>query len=441
MNKYDSEIVAGILEQHGLQEVSSPERADVILVNTCSVREHAEQRVLGYLEQLRPLKTKRQGQRLAVIGCMAERLGERLLASKPFVDFAVGPDRYRELPHLLGLGNGLSGSREELETYSDVVPSHRPGVSAWVAVMRGCDNFCAYCIVPYVRGRERSRPAENVVQEVERLAEAGYVEVTLLGQNVNSYWDGRHDFADLLRKVADVPGIRRVRFATSHPKDLSDKLIETIAAHPHICHHVHLPVQSGSDRILERMNRRYTRQSYLRLVERIRNRIPDVALTTDVIVGFPGETPEDFQLTRSLLEEVEFDGAFIFRYSVREGTAAAQMEDDVPEPEKIARLEELNRLQKKISLKRNRAYLGRWVEVLVEGPNRKRPGQWLGRTDTNKIVVFSPPAPLPAGAFVPVRVVEVTAHTLFGELRAPEGRAGEFLPVEAGSGSEPDEEL
>jgi tRNA-2-methylthio-N6-dimethylallyladenosine synthase len=421
MNKYDSEIVAGILEEQGLREVSTPEAADVVLINTCSVREHAEQRVLGYLEQLRPLKAARAGQRLAVIGCMAERLGSRLLEAKPFVDLAVGPDRYRELPRLLGLGDGNAELSGEAETYEGIWPSHRKGVSAWVAVMRGCDNFCSYCIVPYVRGRERSRPAESVLEEVRRLVAEGFVEVNLLGQNVNSYHDGRHDFADLLLLVADVEGIRRVRFATSHPKDLSEKLIEAIASHPNICPHIHLPVQSGSDRILERMNRRYTRGQYLRLVERIRARIPEVALTTDIIVGFPGETREDFEQTRSLVEEVQFDGAFVFRYSVRQGTAAAQLEDDVPELEKIARLEELNRLQKKISLRRNRAYVGRKVEVLVEGPNRKRPGQFVGRTDTNKIVVFSPSVPIEAGSFVRLRIVEATAHTLFGELEAEQG--------------------
>ncbi len=423
MNKYDSEIVASILESYGLQEVSAPEDADVILVNTCSVREHAEQRVLGYLDHLRLLKSASGERKIAVIGCMAERLGERLREKKPFVDFTVGPDHYREIPRLLGLASSdeRSGGGGGLETYSDIFPSHRKGVSAWVAVMRGCDNFCTYCIVPYLRGRERSRPAASVLEEVRRLAAEGFVEVTLLGQNVNSYWDGQHDFADLLRMVADVEGIRRVRFATSHPKDLSDKLIETIAEHPNICKHVHLPVQSGSTRILRKMNRRYTREHYLERIAKIREAIPEVALTTDVIVGFPGETEEDFEQTRSLLEEVEYDGAFVFRYSVREGTAAARLEDDVPEEEKIARLEELNRLQKKISLKRNRAYVGRMVEVLVEGPNRKRPGQYIGRTDTNKITVFTPRRPEEVQTFMRLRIHDASAHTLFGEIPGPDG--------------------
>ncbi|NOZ57623.1 MAG: tRNA (N6-isopentenyl adenosine(37)-C2)-methylthiotransferase MiaB [Calditrichaeota bacterium] len=434
MNKYDSELVAGLLRQHG---VAAPEDADVILVNTCAVREHAEQRVLGHLTQLRLHKQADPARKIGVLGCMAERMGDDLIARRPFVDFVLGPDGYRKLPALLGFDEQPEweeNAEDRLETYTDIFPAHTEGVAAWIAVMRGCNNFCSYCIVPYVRGRERSRPAADVVKEVRRLAEQGYLEVTLLGQNVNSYWDGEHDFSDLLKMVASVDGIVRVRFATSHPKDLSDKLIDTIASEPKVCNHVHLPVQSGSSRILRLMNRKYTREQYLERVERIRQAIPDVALTTDVIVGFPGETEEDFEQTRSLLEQVEYDGAFVFHYSVRPGTAAARLPDSVPREEKIARLEELNRLQKKISLKKNRALVGRVEEVLVEGPNRKRPGQYIGRTETNKIVVFSPTRKESRQGLVRLRIVDASAHTLFGrELDGAEGETASAVAVAAAS--------
>ena len=426
MNKYDSELVAGLLQQHGLEPVAAPEDADVILVNTCAVRDHAEQRVLGHLTQLRLHKQADPSRKIGVLGCMAERMGQDLIAKRPFVDFVLGPDGYRKLPALLGLDERAEWEKDgqdRLETYTDIFPAHTEGVAAWIAVMRGCNNFCSYCIVPYVRGRERSRPAADVVSEVRRLAEQGYLEVTLLGQNVNSYWDGEHDFSDLLRLVAGVEGIARIRFATSHPKDLSDKLIDTIASEPKVCNHVHLPVQSGSSRILRLMNRKYTREQYLERVRRIRQAIPDVALTTDIIVGFPGETEEDFEQTRSLLEEVEYDGAFVFHYSVRPGTAAARLPDNVPHEEKIARLEELNRLQKKISLKKNRALVGRIEEVLVEGPNRKRPGQYIGRTETNKIVVFRPGREESKRGIVKLLITDASAHTLFGREpdEVPEG--------------------
>ncbi len=437
MNKYDSELVAGLLQQHGLRPAAAPEDADVILVNTCAVREHAEQRVLGHLTQLRLHKQADPARKIGVLGCMAERMGDELVAKRPFVDFVLGPASYRKLPALLGLDEQPEWeetAEDRLETYTDIFPAHTEGVAAWIAVMRGCNNFCSYCIVPYVRGRERSRPAADVVREVQRLVEQGYLEVTLLGQNVNSYWDGKHDFSDLLRMVASVEGLARIRFATSHPKDLSDKLIDTIAGDPKICKHVHLPVQSGSSRILRLMNRKYTREQYLDRVQRIRQAIPDVALTTDIIVGFPGETEEDFGQTRSLLEEVEYDGAFVFHYSVRPGTAAARLPDDVPREEKIARLEELNRLQKKISLKKNRALVGRVEAVLVEGPNRKRPGQYIGRTETNKIVVFRPTREASRQGIVKLKIVDASAHTLFGrELDAGEKETTSTIAVAAAS--------
>jgi len=423
MNKYDSELVAGLLRNYGYETVHNPEQADVILVNTCSVREHAERRALGRLSSLYGYKLRRPEIKIGVLGCMAQSLGEKILEKKPFVDFVIGPDAYRKV--LVALGEESTPESEFSvrafleesgeETYDDVYPCRVKGISAWVAVMRGCNNHCSYCIVPYVRGAERSRPADSVVEEVRRLADEGFVEVTLLGQNVNSYSDGSHDFADLIRMVSQVEGIQRVRFATSHPKDLSDKLIQTIAENPRICNHIHLPVQSGSSRILKLMNRVYTRERYLERVEKIRKLIPQVSLTTDIIVGFPTETDEDFQQTLSLLEEVQFDGAFIFKFSPRRGTPAAKIPGQLPDEVKQERLQILNDLQKKITLKKNRQLIGQVVEVLVEGPSKKSKRDFMGRTETNKIVVFPKPRTIGPGSLAKVRIVNAEGVTLFGE--------------------------
>ncbi len=424
MNKYDSEIVAGILTQNGYRQVFRSEEADILLVNTCSVREHAETRALGRADNLSVYKKQHPGRQIGVLGCMVQNLGEKILAEHPAVDFVVAPDSYRHLPQILK--QNLRHSRGEFsvraflddsgsnELYDDVYPKRVEGISAWIAVMRGCNNFCAYCIVPYVRGRERSRPAEHVVDEVKKLVDEGFVEVTLLGQNVNSYDDGRHDFPDLLEMVAQVEGLLRVRFATSHPKDLSEKLVRTIASHPKICRHIHLPVQSGSTRILKAMNRGYTRETYLRKVDLIRRCIPDVGLTTDIIVGFPGETREDFEATKSLVKEVEYDGAFIFKYSPRPHTPAARMKETLTEEEKIQRLQELNAIQKEISLRKNRAHIGQTAEILIEGPSKRSLKDAMGRLENNKIVIL-PNTKLRPGALIPVRITEVRGVTLFGE--------------------------
>lgn len=437
MNKYDSELVAGILVTHGYEQATSIEKADVVLVNTCSVRQHAEDRVRGRLNALRVLKNRNGKVVFGVLGCMAERLGSEIIKTQPFIDFTLGPDSYRKLPQVLSSlsapkvhndsSDTIQGEQQDIaqdddivdeyETYGNILPRRVPGVSAWVAIMRGCDNFCSYCIVPYVRGRERSRPAAGVVREVEQLAQQGFVEVTLLGQNVNSYNDGKHEFADLLVKVAAVPGIERVRFATSHPKDLSDKLIEAIACTPQICNHIHLPVQAGSDTILNAMNRNYTRNQYLKLVGRIRKSIPDISLTTDIIIGFPGESEEDFKHTKNLVEQVQFDSAFVFKYSPREGTAAAALPDTVPEQEKINRLQEINAIQKRITLKRNEKLVGKKVEILVEGPSKKSDKDAMGRNQTNKIVVF-PNGSQHVGELLQVEIIGTAGHTLFGKLPA-----------------------
>ena len=423
MNKYDSELVAGILKPDGYEETTKADEADLILVNTCSVRENAETRVFGRLDALRSLKKHNPKVKIGLLGCMAVRLKNEITDKRPFVDFVIGPDNYRALPKILSENNNgflkdqveLSGF-DSFETYGELFPAHANGISAWVAIMRGCNNFCSYCIVPYVRGRERSRSVKNVVSEVEKLADQNYLEVTFLGQNVNSYnYDG-NDFADLIEKSADVPGIERVRFATSHPKDLSRKLIEKIAGHPNICSHIHLPVQSGSDKILKLMNRKYTRTHYLNLVKSARDKIPNLGLYTDVIVGFPGETETDFLDTVNLIEQVEFDGSFIFKYSPREGTTAAQLEETLTEAEKVKRLQKLNEIQNKITLKRDQKLIGKNEKILVEGKSKKaKPNQYMGRTESNKIVVFNSEVK-PEQKIIDVRIVDVKGHTLFGEI-------------------------
>jgi len=423
MNKYDSELVAGILNQYGYSEAISEQESDLILVNTCSVRQHAENRVFGRLDALRLLRQKRPDLIIGVLGCMAIRLQDELLNQKPFVNFVLGPDNYRVLPDILSkLNNGSSESQLKLaefdnhEIYSELYPNRTSGVSAWVAIMRGCNNFCSYCIVPYVRGRERSRPAKDIIEEIQKLVQENFVEVTLLGQNVNSYLDGDYDFADLIQMVADVPGLERIRFATSHPKDLSEKLIDTIANHSKICNHLHLPVQSGSDKILKLMNRKYTRSHYLNLLESAREKIPGLGLYTDIIVGFPGEIEKDFEDTVDLVRGVQFDGIFVFKYSPREGTAAYGLEETLTEQEKVLRLQTLNQIQDEITLKRNQQLIGSTQTILVEGSSKKaKPNQYMGRTDSNKIVVFKGDDSL-VGLFLDTKIIGAEGRTLFGEI-------------------------
>ncbi len=423
MNKYDSELVAGILNKTGYELTETAENADVILVNTCSVRENAEKRVFGRLDAIRLLKKEKPNLIIGVMGCMAIRLKDEIIDEKPFVNFVVGPDNYRGVPEMLKKFFHSGNQRhlklaefDNYETYSELYPSRISGVSAWVAIMRGCNNFCSYCIVPYVRGRERSRAASDIVREVQQLIHDNFIEVALLGQNVNSYHDGETDFADLIAMVADVPGLKRVRFSTSHPKDLSAKLIQAIAEHENICNHLHLPVQAGSDRILKAMNRKYTRSHYLNLIEGARKKISDIGLYSDIIVGFPGETEQDFQETVSLVKQVEYDGIFVFKYSPREGTAAFKLKETLSEQEKVERILILNEIQNEITLKRNRSLIGQTQQILVEGPSKKaKPNQYMGRTGTNKIVVFNSDSPK-TGSLLSVKIVDAEGHTLFGEI-------------------------
>ncbi len=363
---------------------------------------------------------------VGVIGCMAERLRTKLMGEKSqgvgkSVDLIVGPDEYRKLPELVANAwhgeKGVAVKLSRVETYDDILPLRTDGISAWLTVMRGCDKFCTFCVVPFTRGRERSRTLASIVREVEVLSARGFKEVTLLGQNVNSYRDGDQDFSDLLRSVAEVDRTIRVRFTTSHPQDMSDKLIETIAGYSNICNFVHLPVQSGSDRILQLMNRTYNISHYLRLVEKVRNTIPDVALSTDIIAGFPTETEEDHQTTVNLLKEVGYDGAFMFKYSPREGTPAFSMGDHVSDEVKSRRVTEIVDLQTNISLEKNRGLIGQTFTVVVEGESKKSKEELTGRTDTNKSVVFPPTEHrVKIGDYLQVKIHRVNSATLFGSI-------------------------
>ncbi len=418
MNLADTEIVLGILNKSGYSPTQAIDEADVVLLNTCSVREHAEEKIHQRLNVIRKQMAEKPELVVGVLGCMAERLRSSLM-QRHNVDIVVGPDEYRKLPDLVdGAFTGSQGIGVRLsrtETYDDVTPFRSEGISAWISVMRGCDKFCTFCIVPFTRGRERSRTLTSVVAEVEQLVKQGFREITLLGQNVNSYIDSGHDFADLLSAVADVdPGLR-VRFTTSHPQDLSDKLIDSIAAHDNLCNYIHLPVQSGSTRVLEAMNRTYTREHYLALVSKIRSRIPGVALSTDIISGFPTETEGEHKETLSLMEEVRYDGAYMFKYSPREGTPAYRLGDDIPEEVKARRLSEIISLQQKISGEVNQSLVGNTMNVMVDGPSKKSELQMSGRTDTNKTAVFQAGQYKP-GDLVSVKIERATSATLFGQV-------------------------
>ena len=413
MNVADSELVLGVLEREGYVAVDDPAAADVVLVNTCAVRDHAEQKVLSRVGELK--RCKRPGGVLGVVGCMAQRLGPKLLERIPQVDLVVGPDGYRGLPELIArvrAGGGERAADVEFrgwEHYEDVPPAREAGASAFVTVQRGCDYRCTFCIVPMTRGPERSRKLADVVREVERLAGAGTTEVTLLGQTVNSYDDGTHDFADLLRAVGAVSGIRRMRFTSPYPTDFGERVVAAMAETPAVCEHVHLPVQSGSSRVLRRMLRRYDRDHYLAVVGALRDAMPGIALTTDIIVGFPGESEEDFRETLSLVEAVAFDDAFTFRYSPREGTPATRLKDVVPDPVAGERLERLVAAVRGIARRKNVALVGSTHEVLVEGW-AKRGDLLQGRTRANKVALLPGPDQW-IGSYRMVRFTGTTGST------------------------------
>ncbi len=422
MNFSDTEIVSAILSESGYSITDNPDTADVILLNTCSVRDNAERKIHERLIHLKRYKKKNKHLLLGIIGCMAERLRTKFLDEKQIVDFVVGPDEYRKVPQLIENANegerGIAVKLSRVETYDDIVPLRTSGSFAWLSIMRGCDKFCSFCVVPYTRGRERSRSLESLLKEIERLRGDGFKEIMVLGQNVNSYKDlsSGTDFADLLAAAAKTaPGIR-FRYMTSHPVDMSDKLIETMAEHDNVCKFIHLPVQSGSDRILKLMNRGYTVEHYLDRIKKIKELMPGCSISTDIIAGYPTETVEDHKATLDILSEVGYDGAFMFKYSPREHTKAYNQNDDVPDEEKTRRLNEIIELQHKISGKLNKAEIGKIHPVIVESMSKKSKLDWQGRTDTNKVVVFPAYHGIKEGDTVSVKIERSTSATLFGKV-------------------------
>lgn len=426
MNVADSEVIASIMQMDGYALCDTIEEADAILVNTCSIRDNAEQKVLSRLRYFNSLRKKRKNLVVGILGCMAERVKEELI-EKHHVDLVVGPDAYLDLPNLIGAveqgEKAINVNLSTTETYKNVIPKRIGGnrISGFISIMRGCNNFCSYCIVPYTRGRERSREPESILKELKDLKSRGFKEVSLLGQNVNSYLFTRSngdkvDFPALLALVAKEAGVgMRVRFTTSHPKDMSDDILHTIAGYPNICHHIHLPVQSGSNRILKLMNRKYTREWYLDRIAAIRRIIPDCGITTDMFSGFHSETEEDFAETLSLMQEVGFDASFMFKYSERPGTYASKhLPDNVTEEVKIKRLEQMINLQNELSAESNKRDIGKVFEVLVEGYSKRSREDLFGRTGQNKVVVF-PKQNYHIGDFVQVRITDASSATLLGE--------------------------
>ncbi|HOJ07970.1 MAG: tRNA (N6-isopentenyl adenosine(37)-C2)-methylthiotransferase MiaB [Ignavibacteriota bacterium] len=418
MNVADTEIVLGILKKQGYKVTDKPENADVVLLNTCSVRDNAEQRIYGRIGNLKTLKYSKPGLVLGILGCMAERLKKDLIENKKVVDLVVGPDEYRRLPEYIDTAfNGDKGIGVKLsrtETYDDIEPYREDGLSAWISVMRGCDKFCTFCVVPFTRGRERSRSLTSVITELEDLSKRGFKDVSLLGQNVNSYLDDKNDFADLLAAAAKVDPAMRIRFTTSHPQDISDKLLNTIAEYPNLCSYIHLPVQSGSNRILELMNRTYTVEHYLNIIEKAKKIIPGVSFSTDIISGFPTETWEDHLATIEVIKKVRYDGAYMFKYSPREGTKAYRMNDDVPEDVKSKRLQEIIDVQQQISYEKNQELIGKEEIILIEGFSKKSDEFFSGRTDTNKVVIVPINEKIKVGQYIKVCINKATSGTLFG---------------------------
>lgn len=435
MNQADSGIVAKVLKENNFNLVSTDKQADVILINTCAVRDNAEKRIHNRVHDLQSLKKKKPYLQIGILGCMAERLKDSLVKEDK-VDIVAGPDSYRKIADLIdnatkqymqkydeeSLRQRVDVELSKEETYEDIIPIelNTDGISAFISIMRGCENFCSYCVVPYTRGRERSRSYQSIVEQAENLFLQGYKDITLLGQNVNSYIyeenGERINFAKLIEKVAQVNPLLRVRFATSHPKDISEELIDTIAKYDNICKYIHLPVQSGSNRMLEKMNRKYTVEDYKQKIEMIREKIPDCALSTDVIAGFCSETIEDHRATMDVMSWVGYDSAYMFKYSERPGTLAAKkFDDDVSEEEKIRRLNEIIDLQRDLSLQSNRKDIGKTFEVLVEGMSKRDENKYFGRTSQNKVVIFDKQNTR-KGDYIKVKIDDCTSATLFGSI-------------------------
>lgn len=433
MNYSDTEIVLSVMKEFGYNETTDISNSDVILLNTCSIRENAEHKIYKRLDDLKKYKKNNPHLIIGILGCMAERLRTDLVERRKIVDVIVGPDEYRRVPHLIDNAietgeKGIAVKLSRTETYDDITPLRREGITAWISIMRGCDKFCTFCVVPFTRGRERSRRFINIVEESKRLFDAGVKDIWLLGQNVNSYRHENLDFSDLLKAVAEAIPEVRVRYTTSHPYDLSMKLLETMAKHENICNYIHLPLQSGSDRILKSMNRLYSVEQYLEVMKKSREMMPDVGLSTDIISCFPGETEEDHKMTLEVIKEVRYDNAYTFVYSPRENTKAFIMTDDIDEDTKKRRLDEIITLQRKISVDINRELIGKTKKVLVESLSRKSDEFFMSRTDCNKVVIIPKEVSFvnaageliskkkfSAGEFVNIKIEKVNSATLFGE--------------------------
>ena len=418
MNVADSELIEKILIDHGYHKSNELQNADAIFINTCAIREHAEHKVHSILGRLAKIKKEKPSVLLGVVGCMAQSLKHDLLEKRPYVDIILGPDSYRRLPQLLERTTDNKNSivdtkLSRFEVYDDLFPSRKEGINAWISIMRGCDKFCTFCIVPFTRGRERSRSIASILNEAEVAVKQGFKEITLLGQNVNSYnYEGMR-FNQLIENVAKIPGIDRIRFTSPHPNDFPLELLYTMAEHKNICNYVHLPMQSGSDRILSRMNRDYSRQEFVEIAKRIRNIIPNVGISTDIIVGFPGETDDDFQETMETMREIKFDSAYNFKYSPRRGTKASEYDDQVNDYVKNERLDQIISLQKKHTLERNLSLIGSTQKVLIEKESKLSKDQWAGRTDSNKWISFDK-GDLNIKDMVEVKVIDAKGVTLAG---------------------------
>lgn len=419
MNEADSEVVASILENSGLIRTEDPKEADIILVNSCAVRENAEKRALARLSQYKGYK-KDPEVMLGLLGCVPARKQDQFLEKYPFIDIIMGPDSYRELKKVLS-ENQYPISNTELsnqELYDNIEPKRQEGLNAWISIMRGCNQFCSYCIVPFTRGRERSRPFESIINEAREIAYQSIPQITLLGQNVNAYKYKDYRFPDVLEGVAQVDEIRRIRFMSPHPKDFTDRMLEVMKKYDNICNHIHLPLQSGSSKILSAMNRTYTKEDYLELVNKIKSILPDIALTTDIIVGFPGETDEDFKNTLDVMDQVGFDNAFMFQYSPRPGTSAAKhLEDNIPYDTKNARLQKIIKKQHTATQKKNQELVGERIEVLIEGTSKKREDELVGRTESDKLVILKA-GQGNIGEFMDVKITGTAGVSLFGEIPA-----------------------
>ena len=420
MNVADSELVSGLLSQDGYDETKDINRADIILVNTCAIREHAEDKVHSRLGFYNQFKQKNPSTIIGVLGCMAQNLKEDILESKPYVDIILGPDSYRRLPTMIRDRSSekshlVDTKLSKFELYDNMFPSRNTGINAWISIMRGCDKFCTFCIVPFTRGRERSRSIEGIISEANQAVSDGFLEITLLGQNVNSYNHAGRGFHELLDEVAQIPGIKRIRYTSPHPQDMTGEVLKVMAKHDTICNYVHLPLQAGNDRILNRMNRTYTKSRFISLVNEIRDLLPNVGLSTDIIVGFPGETEEEFKETLEVMETVRFDSAYTFKYSSRPGTKAAEYADHVTKEEKQDRLERVIKAQKQHTLIQNQKLVGAVEMVLVEKESKRSVEHWAGRTDSNKWVIFEK-EDAQIRDLVPVQIKHAKGITLRGDI-------------------------